>query len=1081
MAESYSVTAVLQAIDKNFSKTFGQAMGSMKSFQKESMSSSYQSKEAWEKVGNSMKSTGSTMTKSVTLPVVAGFAAATKVGMEFEGQMSRVQAIAGANKTQLKAMTAQAKQLGADTAFSAKEAADGMENLASAGFDANQIMDAMPGLLDLAAVSGKDVAMSAENAAAAINQFGLAAKDSGHVADVFAKVSADTNSETKDLGYALKYAGTVANMAGFSFEETAAAIGLMSNAGIKGEQAGTTLRGAISRLMKPTKEVEMGFDMLGISIRNGKGEMYDLNTILKLIKGGMKNLNKEQQDLAIASLFGTNAMSGMTALLNQGGAKLDKYAESLTKADGSAKKMAKTMLDNSKGSLEAMNGSFETLAINVFENLKPAFDALTVVFTKLSNGLSKLPRPVQQFIVSALAVVAAVGPLLFVGGTLIKTFTGIGGTFKDVLSACKTLWGGLSKLFLLIIAHPFVAIIVALVAFAAWLVHLYKTNEEFRNKVNGAWRSVKEGVGKAWEAIKGWFEKMVGWFDKLKNTSKDSLDKTKQQFSNGWEGVTSLPGKISKAWDKLKEATANKFNEIKTTAQTKWNEITTATTQAWENLKESVKTKVSEMVDSVMSYFRVLKERARTLMFKFATAISKVLTTIYKYFAPAIAGIEGIWNNLKSYFKGFFENLKQVFKHGWDLIKTVAMAPILMLCDLITGNFDQMKKDAVMLFEHFVKNVKMLVTSFQLMIQNAFQTIKNVVLLIWYGIWGSINRMLTTALQWIIEKITQGWEWIKGIWEGFKTWVIEATERVKTEFLAKWNQLVESAKQAWMTAWNTVKGWWNGFTKWLAETPGVVQAEFMAKWNKFAASVKQAWKTVCDTIKGWWNGFTKWLTETPDKVKAEFMAKWNKFVESFKQAWSGMVQALSSKWDECKEACSEVIKWIMDKWNELTSFDISKAGKAIMDSFFKGLKAGWKKVTDFVGGIGEWIRKHKGPISYDKRLLIDNGKAIMVGLDKGIKAGFVNVKGTVGNVTKGIADSLSKGRSMNDLMNKSLSNPSASLTARQTGTITHELSNKGQPQPANIVLQMGDKTLKGFAKDIYDANNEIVDIKLDVF
>ncbi len=185
-------------------------------------------------VGGIMTSAGKTMTKAVTLPILGITTAAVKVGGDFEEQMSRVKAISGATGDSFEELRDQAIDLGAKTAFSAKESADGMENLASAGFDAQEIMSAMPGLLDLAAVSGGDVALASENAATALRGFGLEADQAGHVADVFARAAADTNAEVADMGEAMKYIAPVAKAMGLSIEETAAAVGIMSDAGVKG-------------------------------------------------------------------------------------------------------------------------------------------------------------------------------------------------------------------------------------------------------------------------------------------------------------------------------------------------------------------------------------------------------------------------------------------------------------------------------------------------------------------------------------------------------------------------------------------------------------------------------------------------------------------------------------------------------------------------------------------------------------------------------------------------------------------------------------------------------------------------------
>lgn len=181
-----------------------------------------------------MQTAGKSMTKLLTVPILGAGIAAAKIGGDFEEQMSRVKAISGATGSSFDQLKQQAIDLGAKTAFSAKESAAGMENLASAGFDANEIMSAMPGLLDLAAVSGGDVALASENAATALRGFGLDASQAGHVADVFARAAADTNAEVADMGDAMKYIAPVANAMGISLEESAAAIGIMSDAGIKG-------------------------------------------------------------------------------------------------------------------------------------------------------------------------------------------------------------------------------------------------------------------------------------------------------------------------------------------------------------------------------------------------------------------------------------------------------------------------------------------------------------------------------------------------------------------------------------------------------------------------------------------------------------------------------------------------------------------------------------------------------------------------------------------------------------------------------------------------------------------------------
>lgn len=314
---------------------------------------------------------------------------AVKMGADFEQQMSRVQAIAGATKAELKELSDQALELGADTSFSAKEAADGMENLASAGFKTSEIMSAMPGLLDLAAVSGGDVAKASEVAATTIRAFGMEAKSAGHIADVFAKAAADTNAEVGDMGEAMKYVAPVAHAMGQSMEMTAAAIGIMSDAGIKGTQAGTTLRAGLTRLVKMSGPASDVVKELGMSFHDASGNMIPLSGIIGELKDKTAGLTQEEKNHAIVTIFGREALSGMLALMDAGPEKLDKMTESFISADGSAKDMATTMLDNVKGAVEELMGSLETLGISLYSLKSGAFKELAQSATGYVNQITE--------------------------------------------------------------------------------------------------------------------------------------------------------------------------------------------------------------------------------------------------------------------------------------------------------------------------------------------------------------------------------------------------------------------------------------------------------------------------------------------------------------------------------------------------------------------------------------------------------------------------------------------------------------------------------------------------------------------
>ena len=328
-----------------------------------------------------------------TATALAGVAtAAAKTGADFESQMSRVKAISGATGEEFEKLKAQAIELGAETSFSALQAAEGMENLAAAGFTTTETMEAMPGLLDLAAASGEDLASSSDIAASVLRGFGMEASEAGHVADGLAENANRTNSSVAETGEAMKYVAPLARAAGLSFEETAAAIGVMANAGIQGSQAGTTLRGAISRLSKPTDDMQNAMDDLGVSFYDANGKMKSLSEQVGLLKDAMSGMTDEQKNSYLVTLYGQEALSGMLALINEGSDSLSALTEAYEVCDGSAKKAAETMQDNLSGAVEQLKGSAESLGIvfyeKVSEGLKEAAQSATESVNNITDALT---------------------------------------------------------------------------------------------------------------------------------------------------------------------------------------------------------------------------------------------------------------------------------------------------------------------------------------------------------------------------------------------------------------------------------------------------------------------------------------------------------------------------------------------------------------------------------------------------------------------------------------------------------------------------------------------------------------------
>lgn len=369
------------------------------------------------KLGNGLKTAAKVGAAAVT-SVGSGIAAlgtyAAKVGGDFEAQMSKVSAISGATGDDLQALEDKAKQLGIDTKFSATEAGQAFEYMAMAGWKTEQMLDGVAGIMDLAAASGEDLAMVSDIVTDAMTAFGLSAENSTHFADVLAKASSNANTNVGLMGETFKYVAPVAGAMGFSVEDTATAIGLMANAGIKGSQAGTALRSMFSRLAKPTDEVATAMKTLNLSITNSDGSMRELDDIMADLRKGFDGLTEAEKTQIASQLAGQEAMSGLLAIVNTSEAEYNKLADAVNNADGAAKQMADTMANNLQGQLTLLKSSAEGFGLALYDKIKTpltemaswaveSLNELTTAFNE--NGVDGVVEAAGNILSEAIATV----------------------------------------------------------------------------------------------------------------------------------------------------------------------------------------------------------------------------------------------------------------------------------------------------------------------------------------------------------------------------------------------------------------------------------------------------------------------------------------------------------------------------------------------------------------------------------------------------------------------------------------------------------------------------------------------------
>ncbi len=328
----------------------------------------------------------------------------------FEQAMAKVQAVSGASEADLKSLTEQARQLGKDTQFSATQAAQGQELLARAGFKSNEIIASMPGLLNMAAAEGMDLAQAADIASNTLRGFNLPAEQTLRVADVLAKASASSNVSIASLGESMKMVAPVASGLGISIEEATAMIGAMGNAGIKGSEAGTALRGALIRLSKEPKATEEALNRMGISAKDAQGNLRKMPDLMKALSQRMKDMGEADKMEVLSKIFGTEASAGMLAIMSAvESGKLESLEDGLRNAAGASEEMARIMNNTAQGAMKRLGSATESILIDLGNALLPAFTEFVDVLAKGASAVSDFAQKHPKITTAITTSVAALG------------------------------------------------------------------------------------------------------------------------------------------------------------------------------------------------------------------------------------------------------------------------------------------------------------------------------------------------------------------------------------------------------------------------------------------------------------------------------------------------------------------------------------------------------------------------------------------------------------------------------------------------------------------------------------------------
>ena len=598
--------------------------------------------------------------------------AAVKTAADFDSAMSRVAAVSGATGSDFDSLRDKAREMGAKTKFSATEAADAMNYMAMAGWKTEDMLSGIEGVMYLAAASGEDLATTSDIVTDALTAFGLTAADSGHFADVLAVASSNANTNVSMMGETFKYCAPVAGALGFSVEDTAEAIGLMGNAGIKASQAGTSMRSIMTNLTGDVKLSGAAIGDVTIATTNADGSMRSLSAILADCRGAFAGMTEAEKANNAEALVGKNAMSGFLALMNAAPEDIEKVSGAVNNCKDAAKNMADTMQDNLEGQLTILKSQLQELAISFGDLLMPAVRSIVSGLQGMVNVLNVMPDGMKRVIMIVALLAAALGPVLIIIGRTLSAIGTIMTWAPKLAGAISAVKGAFAALSATMMANPIAIVIAAIAALVAAFIYLWNTNEEFRQFWIRLWNEIKEVAVQVWTAVSKF---LVSAWNGIRNTAVAVWNGIRDFFSGLWVGIKTLFTTVVTA---ISTFLVGAWNGIRATVMAVWNAISAFLGSVWNGIKSVITNVVNGIRTFLQSAWNGIRTVITTVMNAIRTVISTVWNGIRTIISTVLNGIRGtvnsVWNGIRNTISSVVNGIKNTvsgaFNAMWSGIRS---------------------------------------------------------------------------------------------------------------------------------------------------------------------------------------------------------------------------------------------------------------------------------------------------------------------------------------------------------------------------------------------------------------------------
>ena len=708
----------------------------------------------------------------VTAAVTGLGAAAVKTTADFDAGMSKVAAISGATGEELDALRKKAREMGSKTKFSASEAAAAMEYMAMAGWKTEDMLGGIEGIMNLAAASGESLSTTSDIVTDALTAFGLTAKDSGHFADVLAAASSNANTNVSIMGETFKYAAPIAGALGFSVEDTAEAIGLMANAGIKSSQAGTSLRTIMNSLAGEVKFCGKELGEVTIETTNADGSMRDLSDILADCRVAFSKLSESEQASAAGALVGKNAMSGFLALMNAGEADVQKLSAAIEGCDGTSEKMSETMQDNLGGQLTILKSQLEELAISFGEMLMPVIRDIVGWLQGLVDKLNSMDEGTRKTILTVAAFAAAAGPVLIIVGKIISAVGTILTIVPKVAAAIKAVKAVMVGLNAVMMANPISLIIAAIAALVAAFVWLWNNCEEFRQFWIDLWEAVKNIAIKVWNGIRDF---------------------------------------LTRAWEAIKTVAETVWNAVSGFFIGIWTAISETATTIWTAVSDFIGGIMTGIWDTITSIWNAIYETISPLLealrYLFETVFQAIQILIGMAMDWVSEKISAVWNAIVGFLKPILEGIRNTVQTVWNGIRNVISMVLSVIQNIVTTVWDA--------------------------ISGFFSTILGTIGNIISSAWNGIRNTVTGIMDGIQKAVVSIWENIKTAVGNTVGGIVDA---VRNGFMGAVNFVKDLAVQAFSWGRDIIMGIVDGIKGAVGKVADAVRgvADTIRSWLHFS-------------------------------------------------------------------------------------------------------------------------------------------------------------------------------------------------------------------------------------------------------